>query len=513
LLILTACIYAADKYSPPGGNSLADELQWLTVQTACAGMYNMAQTGDYSIGDPRDYYTPTDIREYLARQSGSRTATATFYGICFDYAQAAYNYISDNRAFYEGKGMKKNGWYIVGTGNNSRQITLYDPSSQAQATVRMNGVYIRENSRQNVQAHGNAAIHAWLWVYCNDGTIYWIDPTWTDTGGYTWWGVVENGREVQRNSSQRLSAITLPGTESRRGSEVLALFNSGTANLKQKRYDQAITDYTAVLRINADYALAYNNRGIAYHNKGDYNRAVADYTAALRLDPNSAALYTNRGIAYNAKKDYNRAIADFSAALRIDPLDVVALHDRALAYFDTGGYDRAIADCTAALRIRPNDVDTYFLRAATYSVKEDYDRVIADCTAVLRIDPKNALAYSSRGSAYESKGDILQAVGDYADALQIDPYDMLTGISFKTACREGAKICEDSGNYDGAIAYYDFAVLFFPNSAHDYLLRGSAYNKKGDYTRARADYTKVLQIEPGNEAARLGLEWLNKAGR
>ena len=44
--------------------------------------------------------------------------------------------------------------YIVGTFNNSRQITLYDPSSREQATVIMNGVYIKEKSRQNVQAHG-----------------------------------------------------------------------------------------------------------------------------------------------------------------------------------------------------------------------------------------------------------------------------------------------------------------------------------------------------------------------
>jgi hypothetical protein len=76
-----------------------------------------------------------------------RAATTTFYGICFDYAQAAYNHILGNRAAYEAKGMKRNGWYIVGTGNNYRQITLYDPSSREQATLRMNGVYTKENSR------------------------------------------------------------------------------------------------------------------------------------------------------------------------------------------------------------------------------------------------------------------------------------------------------------------------------------------------------------------------------
>jgi hypothetical protein len=58
LLAAAAITHAADKYTPLAGNSLAGELQWLPVQTACAGMYNMAQTGDYSIGAPQDYYQP-----------------------------------------------------------------------------------------------------------------------------------------------------------------------------------------------------------------------------------------------------------------------------------------------------------------------------------------------------------------------------------------------------------------------------------------------------------------------
>jgi hypothetical protein len=96
----------------------------------------MAQTGDYSIGDPHDYCQPA----------------ATVFGICFDYAQAAYDYIADNRASYEAKGMKRGCWYIAGTGNNSRRITLYDPASREQAAVILNGAPLKENSRQNVQA-------------------------------------------------------------------------------------------------------------------------------------------------------------------------------------------------------------------------------------------------------------------------------------------------------------------------------------------------------------------------
>ena len=67
-------------------------LQNLAYQTACLGQYNAAQTKGGG-KDPHDFYTPNLLREYFAKVSGARTRTETFYGVCFDYAQAAYNEI------------------------------------------------------------------------------------------------------------------------------------------------------------------------------------------------------------------------------------------------------------------------------------------------------------------------------------------------------------------------------------------------------------------------------------
>jgi hypothetical protein len=65
-LVLPAAAAWADAFT--------DALQWLAKYTACLGQYNMAQTGNYTRGDTRDYYKPSDIREYLAQQSSNRNA-------------------------------------------------------------------------------------------------------------------------------------------------------------------------------------------------------------------------------------------------------------------------------------------------------------------------------------------------------------------------------------------------------------------------------------------------------
>ncbi|MDR1318695.1 MAG: tetratricopeptide repeat protein [Treponema sp.] len=89
----------------------------------------------------------------------------------------------------------------------------------------------------------------------------------------------------------------------------------------------AIADYTQAIRLNPEYAKAYNNRGATYRRKGDIDRAIADYTRAIGLDPDNAApaelakTYYNRGVAYYSKGDYRRALTEWEQALRINPSD------------------------------------------------------------------------------------------------------------------------------------------------------------------------------------------------
>ena len=107
---------------------------------------------------------------------------------------------------------------------------------------------------------------------------------------------------------------------------VLAVFlasctnNPSSVEPKEVDYEHEIADYTQTIRIEPNYADAYNKRdGIAYSNKGDDDRAIADYTQAIRIEPNNANAYNNRGNVYNNKGDYERAIADFNQVIRIEP--------------------------------------------------------------------------------------------------------------------------------------------------------------------------------------------------
>lgn len=183
-------------------DSFTDILQDLAVQTACIGQYSATQAGGGWYDDPHDYYIPAMMAERFKNMSGSMTRTTTFYGVCFDYAQFAYDDIETYTKLYNQAGMYENAWWMAGVHENPNIITLSYPTNSNSANNVQNGVFVKEGNTKNVKTHkmtngSRATHHSWLWVMRNDGIWFWIDPTWTDNLGYVVYGYVANGEEIQ----------------------------------------------------------------------------------------------------------------------------------------------------------------------------------------------------------------------------------------------------------------------------------------------------------------------------
>lgn len=192
-------------------DSFTDAIQDLAIQTACIGQYSATQAGGGWYDDPQDYYTPPMMAERFKDMSGNMTRTTTFYGVCFDYAQSAYQDIEKYQSWYNKQGMYENKFWIAGTHENNNEIILQYPEESNHTTVQngdqiivQNGVcvIIPAGGERNVKTHDGITHHAWVWIERADGVQFWIDPTWTDNLGYVVYGYVENGQEVQCRPSR-----------------------------------------------------------------------------------------------------------------------------------------------------------------------------------------------------------------------------------------------------------------------------------------------------------------------
>jgi hypothetical protein len=122
------------------------------------------------------------------------------------------------------------------------------------------------------------------------------------------------------------------------------------------RNDDAIRDVDQAIRLNPNFAHAFNNRGNLYFDKQQYSRAIDDYDEALRLDPKFVLALDNRGRAYTATGDPESAIEDYNRAVGLGGASADLFNNRGSAYMALGQYRRAVADFNRALRSDPDFV-------------------------------------------------------------------------------------------------------------------------------------------------------------
>lgn len=245
-------------------DSFTDAIQDLAMQTACIGQYSAAEAGGW-FDDPHDYYTPRTLAERFAKMSGNRTRTITFYGVCFDYAQFAYQDIEKYKSWYNERGMYENKFWIAGTHENSNLIELQYPGTESHHTTVQNGVYIvippNGRGKRYVKTHSGATNHAWVWIERADGVQFWIDPTWTDNSGYVVYGYVKNGEEIQCRPSKEFCIKYPPYLESlplppAMGQEKSPSKSANTTNRDEILQDSATTWLEALITktfIDVDY--------------------------------------------------------------------------------------------------------------------------------------------------------------------------------------------------------------------------------------------------------------------
>lgn len=86
------------------------------------------------------------------------------------------------------------------------------------------------------------------------------------------------------------------------------------------KYDEAITEYTALLNKDKNYLqAAYNIGAIQLNIKKDYKKAIDYFTKVIELDDQMADAYFARGYCYALLNEKDNAIKDYKKCLSINP--------------------------------------------------------------------------------------------------------------------------------------------------------------------------------------------------
>jgi tetratricopeptide (TPR) repeat protein len=175
------------------------------------------------------------------------------------------------------------------------------------------------------------------------------------------------------------------------------------AYAEQDRYEEAMAQCQAVLRLDAHHLGAINQLGEILVRIGAHERAHEEFDRALHLAPDHIDTLMNRGRLRSQKGRYTEAEQDFKRVLELDPANAQACLQTGILYARRGLYIRAIQEFEQALTHDPASAEAYFQLGKTYDHLERYDEAIRMFEDLARLYPEHQRVYWHLGMLYDKK--------------------------------------------------------------------------------------------------------------
>ncbi len=99
------------------------------------------------------------------------------------------------------------------------------------------------------------------------------------------------------------------------GSNVEEHFARAYGLQKERKFEDALTEYGRVIEADPHHYQSYVNLSFIHRQLGRYDKAIADLNRAIALRPDCADYFYHRACVFVLLKDYDRGLADLDRAI------------------------------------------------------------------------------------------------------------------------------------------------------------------------------------------------------
>lgn len=252
------------------------------------------------------------------------------------------------------------------------------------------------------------------------------------------------------------------------GKDMKAALNAARQLSKDRRHDEALAAFEAILKQHPDAAPAYMGLGNLHAGKGEYDKALEYYAGALHIKKDLAPALINSGTVYIKQGRLDKAIEKFKEAVQVNPSLSKAQLTASRIYAKLGKNDEAIASLMEALQHNPQLDEARLDLAAIYQRQGDKDAALHELNGIVSRDPENCQAQVQLARLHALRHDFKQAVN---------------------ACKK--------------------AIDLKPESAPINYLLGRCYMSAGEYQLALRQFAKVSEIDAAMLPAKIGAARVN----
>lgn len=240
------------------------------------------------------------------------------------------------------------------------------------------------------------------------------------------------------------------------------------------------------------------NRGVVAIANKNFALAIEIYSRMLDQTlpiEQRRELLRFRSTAFDLAKQIERAEADLTAAVNLGEPDPRALEDRGFFYLKYDQIDPALADFEAGAQLEPNNALFAYGKGRVFSAKRQYAAAVEQYSRAIALDSSGVRYWLWRGEAFALSGNYPRAIGDYDRALTLGTLNRRELGQLRVG-RGDANM--QMNEFRAAVADLDAALALNPENALALRMRGMAYERLGDVSRARGDYQNALKLRPND---------------
>jgi tetratricopeptide (TPR) repeat protein len=277
------------------------------------------------------------------------------------------------------------------------------------------------------------------------------------------------------------------------GQSAKKFFKAGNEFIDNKKYEDAIVQFSSAIGLEPSNAAYYFARGSAYEKVKKYKEAEADYEKSLVFSPKNVGCFISLGRVHNYMGKYSEALPLLNRVSALDKKNSQVYPEKVITLIGLGKYDQALKVSDSAINIKEEPIN-YYYRGKIYAnlnndvqARKEFEKAISKDKKL--IDPRLDLA------------DLFVRNGNTQEAMnQINI--VLSGDDKNTkAYLIRSEIYKKNLDYPSAINDVSKSILLDPSNPEYYFIRGKDYQEFSQHTNAIADFSKYISLRSENPDA------------
>lgn len=317
------------------------------------------------------------------------------------------------------------------------------------------------------------------------------------------------------------------------GQKAKTFYKAGTEFVDNKKYEDAVIQFTSAIGLDPSNTDYYTARAKAYEMLNKNTQAYADYEKAVVFKPKEADAYISLGRVCNKLGKFDEALAFLNRASVLDKRNSELYPEKVQTLYRLEKYDQALKVSDTSILIKDEGMNFYWrgkiyvalnndilgrkeLEKAISKDKKLYDPHIELAELMLRngnsadamsqaniaitLNDKNTVGYLTRSKIYKKDIDFPNAINDISKIILMDPtnpdYYLVRGLYYQEFSQHTNAI-NDITKYITAKA-----ARKEDNNPDAYYARAKSYEEIMNYEKAMDDYNKIAALSEDDPKAR-----------